>query len=112
MIFGWLLGFLFLGILAVGFVLIVKGSSQRLLSQELFFAIINKDTEKLLKSRFRLITVSGVDGKLHTYYGFAPDKMYVVRSNRRIELDAYVAVCESDILFGDCDGIAHPSLLA
>lgn len=92
-------------------VLIVKSKAKTLFDSEIYEAVIHKDTEKLLKNKFRLITVSGIDGRPNTYYGLLPDRMYVVRKNEEVELNAYIAVCDAETLCGDCEGVAHPTLI-
>lgn len=92
-------------------VLIVRRKARVLFDNDTYSAIMRKDTEKLLKNKFRLITVSGIDGRRSTYYGTIPDRIYVVRKNKEIELDAYIAMCDAEVLSGDCEGLAHPALI-
>ena len=91
-------------------VMISKKKAKELFEDEMYSAIIGRNTEKLLKNKFRLITVSGLDGKESVYFGFFPDKMYVLREKQSVDIDAYVIVCDTEF-FGGCEGIAHPALL-
>ncbi len=90
-------------------VLLGRGKAKTLLGEELFKAITEKNTELLLANNFRIVCVKGIDGEKRMYYGFLPDGFYIEKGNCRLELDAYVAVCDTAVLFDKCDGLAHPS---
>ncbi|MBQ8836805.1 MAG: sigma-E processing peptidase SpoIIGA [Clostridia bacterium] len=92
-------------------VFISKCKAKTLLGMELYSAIVGKDMEKLLRNKFRLITVSMVDGRNNTYYGFLPSGMYIMRGKRKIDIEAYIAVSTTELQFCGCDGIAHPALM-
>lgn len=91
-------------------VLIVKEKAEELFGKEILKMMQTNDTEKLLRKKFRIITTCGIDGKKKISYGIVPEKIYTVSKNEKLELDAYVAVCDIERLFGDCDGIAHPAI--
>lgn len=92
-------------------VMIGKVKARNLLGEEKYRAIIDKNSEFLLARRFRLVCVSGIDGKKRTYYAFKPDSFFIDRNKKRVQIDAYIAVCDTEVLFGDCDGLAHPSVV-
>ncbi len=92
------------------YVVLLSGSkARRLIGDDLFDAANRKDSERLLKKRFRLICASGVDGETHTYYAFLPDSMRMTGAEKSADMDAYIAICEKDYNFGGCDGIVHPA---
>lgn len=83
-----------------------------LLPNELYLALRNKDGNQLLQKKFRMLSISGVDGKRTLYYGFKPDAFYRKAGNETVALDAYFAVCEPGVWLDGKDGIAHPTLFA
>lgn len=92
------------------YVILLGGRKGRqLIGNTVYDALCKKDSEFLLKRHFRLICASGVDGAAHTYYGFLPDSIHVTDTKKHAEMDAYIAVCEAEGVFGGCDGIAHPA---
>ena len=94
------------------YVILLSGEKARtLLGDAVYSAIQNKESEFLLKRKFRLICASGVDGVPHTYYGFLPDSIFLADAEEKAEMDAYIAVCEGKDGFGGCDGIAHPAVV-
>lgn len=94
-------------------VVLLRGEKAKdLLPDETYAAILHGESESLLKKHFRLVCASGIDGKQKIYYGFLPDKITWENGKHLAELDAYIAVCDPDIMFGGNDGIAHPALLA
>lgn len=94
------------------YVILLGGSKvKQLVGDEIYEAVCKKESEFLLKRHFRLICASGVDGAQHTYYGFLPDSIHTTDTKKHAEMDAYIAVCETDNAFGGCDGIAHPAVV-
>lgn len=92
------------------YVILLSGEKvQSLVGAQTYAALRKRECEYLLKQQFRLICASGLDGIMHTYYGFLPDSMRVVGKKKGAEMDAYIAVCETNTLFGGCDGIVHPA---
>lgn len=81
-----------------------------LLSKEAYNAIRNRDGDFLLRNRFRMVSISGIEGKKRIYYGFRPDKIFMKDGNQAILFDAYFAICEPGVNFEGKDGIAHPAL--
>ena len=86
--------------------------ARTLLGEEIYSAVRSRKSEFLLKRKFRLICASGVDGIMHTYYGFQPDRIFLTDGDEKVEMDVYIAVCEELDSFGGCDGIVHPSSVA
>ncbi len=93
-------------------VLLSREMAANLFCEELYKAVMARDSEFLLKRKFRLVGVSDIGGERHTYYAFMPDKMYLNSKGNMPDIDAYIAVCDSKLLFRDCDGLAHPSVIA
>lgn len=92
-------------------IMLNKSKSRRLLGEELYAMVIEKDTENLLAKRFRIVYVTGIRGDTGLMYAFLPQKLYIRKQNRDVELEAYIAVCNTDMSFGGCDGIVHPSVV-
>ena len=92
-------------------VMIGRVKAKKLLGEEICLAISEKNTEYLLLHKFRLICACGIDGMKRTYYAFKPDKFYIKDVKSKVQMDAYIAVCDTEVLFGDCDGLAHPSVV-
>ena len=88
-----------------------REKSRQLLGEELFFHVVNKNTETLLKKRFRMVYAEGITDESKTFFAFFPDNIYATENKKKIELDAYIAVCDKKFAFGGCDGIAHPSVI-
>ena len=63
-------------------VILSKKKAKEVLSKEMYCAILEGKTEELLKNRFRIITVTGIEGSANTHYGFAPEKIYVKRGKK------------------------------
>lgn len=92
------------------YVILLGGNKARqLVGEEIYEAVCKKESEFLLKKRFRLISASGMEDKPHIYYSFLPDSIHIADTNKNAEMDAYIAVCDTDITFGGCDGIANPA---
>lgn len=83
-----------------------------LFSEEICTAITREESEFLLRNRFRLISISGIDGKKKICYGVFPDKITFRRGDNTVEMDACIAVCAGVELGENFDGIAHPILFA
>lgn len=95
------------------YVILVDGEAAApLLSADEIRALRDDNAEFLLLRRFRLICAAGVDGTRHMFYGFIPERMILIDGKHRTELDAYIAVSPSERVFGEFDGIVHPSLIA
>lgn len=92
-------------------VMMGRVKAKKLLGEKIYSAISEKNTEYLLSNKFRLICACGVDGVKRTYYAFKPDKFYIENEKHDVQMDAYIAVCDTEVLFGDCDGLAHPSIV-
>lgn len=92
-------------------ILLNKSKSRKLLGEELYSCVIKKDSEKLLLNRFRLICAYDISGECKTYYAFLPRRLYAKNNKSKIELDAYIAICDCEVVFGGCDGLAHPSVI-
>ena len=93
-------------------ILIGKWAAKDLLDEKILGQIANKESEELLRKKFRLICILGIDGEKRMYYGFLPDKLYTKGAKGCIERDAYVVICDKNMFFEDCDGLAHPSVVA
>ncbi len=92
-------------------ILVGRIKAKNILGEEIYSKIVDKDTEFLLMKKFRLVCLCGIDGQKRTYYAFKPDKIYIDGTPENAEIDAYIAVSDNEILFGNCDGLAHPSLV-
>ncbi len=92
-------------------VMIGRVKAKKLLGEEIYSAITEKNTEYLLSHKFRLICACGIDGVKRTYYAFRPDRFYILNTKQETQMDVYIAVCDTEVLFGDCDGLAHPSVV-
>jgi len=93
-------------------VMLGRIKAKNLLGEEIFSAIIEKNTEFLLGRKFRIVIASGIDGIKRSYYAFKPDSFYLENSKSKVQIDAYIAICDTNVLFGECDGLAHPSVIA
>lgn len=91
-------------------VIIGSEKAKELFSSEIYNLLLHKDTESLLKNKFRIIPVYGFDGGRKICYGILPDKIFKTVKKSKIELDAYVAVSSTE-RFVDYDGIMHPAVL-
>lgn len=74
-------------------------------------ALHDRDTETLLRRRFRLICTHGVDGAPRTLFGFLPDSIVYADGKRAVRLDAYIAVSQTETAFCGFEGIVHPSAI-
>ena len=93
-------------------IMLGRKKAKRLLSKEEYEAFLENNTEYLLYSKFRLISASGFDGEKHTYFCFRPEKLYIEQKNTDVDIDAYIAICNSEIFFEDYDGLVNPSAIA
>ena len=91
-------------------VIIGKKNAGELFNEEIYKSLQENDTERLLENKFRIIPVYGIDGKRKICYGIMPDSIFKTDKKTKIELDAYVAVSNSE-RFVDYDGIMHPAVL-
>lgn len=93
-------------------VLINSSKAKSLFPEELYSAILQKQSEYLLRRKFRLVSICGIGGNKIVCYGFFPDKMFFKRDGHIIDIDACVAVCAGSVCDGELDGIAHPILFS
>lgn len=92
-------------------IMLSRAKARVIIGEAAYSAVLRKDSEYLLAKRFRLVCVSGIGGDKRTYYAFLPDRIYMEKGKHDLDIDAYVAVCDTDVAFGDCEGLAHPSIV-
>ncbi len=90
-------------------VLIGMQKAKELLGESVSSAITKRESEYLLRRKFRLVRIRGIGGE-SLCYGFFPDRIYFQKAGHTVELDACVAVCEENFGGGEPDGLAHPAL--
>lgn len=86
--------------------------AKELLPDALYTALRNQDGEYLMRNHFRMVSVSGVEGKKQLYYGFRPETFLMKVGRDTLAMDAYFAVCQPGVQFDGKGGIAHPALFA
>lgn len=89
-------------------IMLCLSKARTIIGEQLYAEVMSKKTEELLSKRFRLVCAFGLGGERRTYYAFLPEKI-LVENNK--EIDAYIAVCDNEVVFSECDGIVHPALI-
>ncbi len=82
-----------------------------LLDNEEYTAILNGNSEFLLKKSFRMVSAYGIEGKKEIYFAFLPKRITVADGKNEIECDAYIAASTHHSFFEKNDGIANPAII-
>lgn len=86
-------------------------AAEKLFSMDEYIALLNGESEFLLKRRFRIISAYGIEGVKRTYFAFLPEKLILFDENNEYECDAYIAVFNAADFFEKNDGIANPVII-